>query len=54
MSPVSWSVAYEDNEARNGYSLTKGYFSQDSHVQFATGKCGYLYDIAIFAFRILV
>lgn len=38
VSPVSWSVAYEDREARNGYSLTNGFFYQDSKVQFATGE----------------
>ncbi|XP_052121431.1 hemicentin-1 isoform X3 [Frankliniella occidentalis] len=38
VSPVSWNVAYEDNDARNGYSLTKGIFNQDSQIQFATGE----------------
>ncbi|KAK3914743.1 Hemicentin-1 [Frankliniella fusca] len=38
VSPVSWNVAYEDNNARNGYSLTKGYFNQESQIQFATGQ----------------
>lgn len=37
VSPISWNAAYEEKEARNGFSLTKGLFNQASKVHFATG-----------------
>ncbi|XP_034234598.1 hemicentin-1-like isoform X2 [Thrips palmi] len=38
VSPISWNAAYEEKEARNGFSLTKGLFNQASTVHFATGQ----------------
>lgn len=38
LSPVYWAMAYEMDQAANGYRLTKGYFLRDSQVTFTTGE----------------
>ncbi|XP_063245186.1 hemicentin-1-like [Bacillus rossius redtenbacheri] len=38
LSPVLWSTAKEEQDASNGYSLTRGNFRQDSLMEFVGGE----------------
>lgn len=38
LAPLSWSAAYEKDDADNGYSLTNGNYFSLSDVKFATGE----------------
>lgn len=38
LSPIYWASAAEEDDAKNGYKLTRGKFQRESDVTFATGE----------------
>ncbi|KAG2469773.1 HMCN2 protein, partial [Polypterus senegalus] len=38
LAPVYWTTVFQAGDVRNGFSLTKGFFRQESQVEFGTGE----------------